>query len=174
MSKRINKRQVLEALKKATGMGDTSVSAKLLSGPLHCSTNAVAQCLRPLVREGRAAITEKDGGRNFYYWVSDSIQERRLEPRFKGFDFTDSRSWISMDQINYAFGGTNFGSPGTVAYRRKLLERACVKKALAYHCGGTITRIMRELGLIHHNETLTELGKQVSRCALHDYLTGAP
>ncbi|AIU44321.1 hypothetical protein RG2014_067 [Delftia phage RG-2014] len=172
MKRPITKHEVLICLKQATAPGDTSVTALLLSGHMGVSTNAVAQALRPLVREGRAGVV-KDGGRSFYYWISDKIQEDRLQPLFKGFDFMDSRAWVSDEQIVKAFTGTNFG-PNSLSYHRTLLEKACVKKSQAYHCGGTITRIMLEMGLIHRNETLTALGKQVSRCALHKYLTDAP
>ena len=174
MSKRITKLEVLVCLKQATAIGDRSISAAGLAKEIQCTANAVAQCLRSLVREGRAAIAEKDGGKAYYYWVSDKIQETMLKPLFKGFDFTDSRAWISMEQLVLRFSGTNFGGDGTVAYHRLLVEKACVKKSQGYHCGGTITRILLELELIHRNETLTELGKQVSRCALHKYLTDAP
>lgn len=173
MSKRITKLEVLVCLKQATAHNQSSITALVLSCHMGVSTNAVAQALRPLVHEGRAGII-KDGKQSFYYWISDQIQAKRLAPRFQGYDYMDSRAWISMEQLVLRFSGTNFGGDGTVAYHRLLVEKACVKKSQGYHCGGTITRILLELELIHRNETLTELGKQVSRCALHKYLTDAP
>ena len=56
---------------------------------------------------------------------------------------------LSDDEITAAFGNTDFGSYSDTAFaKRKLLCEALFKVAVGYGCGGTITRIMRDLKLI--------------------------
>ena len=54
----------------------------------------------------------------------------------------DSSSIVSDEDIVRAFEGTNFGTDN----HRELLHVGVLKKACQYHCGHTITTIMRDLG----------------------------
>jgi len=66
---------------------------------------------------------------------------------------------ISDEEIEQAFKGTNFGHTNY----RDLLSASVLKKAAGYHCGWTITTIMKELKLIGKNETITKRGKLLLR-----------
>jgi len=58
---------------------------------------------------------------------------------------------ISDQEIEEAFLGTNFGVTGVDAYR-KLLVASVMKKLVGYHCGHTITTIMKKMELIGVSE----------------------
>lgn len=62
---------------------------------------------------------------------------------------------ISDQEIAAAFEGTNFGG----ADHRKLLEQGVLKRLAGYHCGHTLTMIMRRLGLTTAKDTVTKKGK---------------
>jgi len=51
---------------------------------------------------------------------------------------------IPNEELMAAFTGTNFGH----TQYRELLNASVFKKLVGYHCGHTITQIMKELGLI--------------------------
>lgn len=63
---------------------------------------------------------------------------------------------ITDAEIDAAFEGTNFGG----ANRRKLLEQGVLKRLTGYHCGHTLTMILRGLGLTTVNDTVTKKGKR--------------
>ena len=62
---------------------------------------------------------------------------------------------ITDDEIAAAFNGTNFGG----ADHRKLLEQGVLKQLTGYHCGHTLTMIMRRLGLTTEKDNVTKKGK---------------
>lgn len=63
---------------------------------------------------------------------------------------------LTDDYIKTCFAGTNFGRHDY----RVLLAHSVLKKAIGYHCGWTITQIMKNIGLITPKaENLTQLGK---------------
>ena len=53
-------------------------------------------------------------------------------------------SQVTDEEIEAAFAGTNFGTNE----HRLMLARSVLKVALGYHCGSTITGIMRRMELI--------------------------
>lgn len=61
---------------------------------------------------------------------------------------------ITDKEIEIAFLGTNFGH----TKYRELLNASVLKKLVGYHCGHTITVIMKELGLIGKTEKPTKKG----------------
>lgn len=63
---------------------------------------------------------------------------------------------ITDANIAEAFEGTNFGG----ANHRKLLEQGVLKRLTGYHCGHTLTMILRRLGLTTANDTVTKKGKR--------------
>ncbi len=63
---------------------------------------------------------------------------------------------ITDAEIASAFEGTNFGG----ADHRKLLEQGALKRLTGYHCGHTLTMIMRKLGLTTEKDTVTKKGKR--------------
>lgn len=76
-----------------------------------------------------------------------------------------SRDVIPDDELAAAFRNTNFGN----ADPRKILEASVLKKALGYHCGHTITQIMKRLRLIGKSDALLVRGRDVLRSA-YDHL----
>lgn len=66
---------------------------------------------------------------------------------------------ITDEEIEQAFKGTNFG----YTQYRELLSASVLKKAVGYHCGWTITTIMKELKLIGKNEKLLKRGQLLLR-----------
>lgn len=73
---------------------------------------------------------------------------------------------ISDAEIEEAFRNTNFGH----TKYRKLLSASVFKKAVGYHCGYTITTIMKELKLIGANEQITKRGKLLLRETYSDLM----
>lgn len=73
---------------------------------------------------------------------------------------------ISDEEIEKAFQNTNFGSTN----HRKLLEVSVLKRLVDYHCGWTITEIMKELNLIGKTEKVTKKGKEFVREAYHELM----
>lgn len=61
---------------------------------------------------------------------------------------------VTDEDIDKAFEGTNFG---TKDYRT-LLNYSVLKKLVGYHCGWTITCIMKELKLIGKTGKVTKRG----------------
>jgi|JI10StandDraft_1071094.scaffolds.fasta_scaffold729987_1 hypothetical protein len=62
---------------------------------------------------------------------------------------------ITDTEIAAAFEGTNFGG----ANHRRLLEQGVLKRLTGYHCGHTLTMIMRDLGLTTEKDNATKKGK---------------
>lgn len=75
---------------------------------------------------------------------------------------------IPDGELTEAFTGTNFGG----ADHRALLEASVLKKALGYHCGHTITTIMRDMRLIGKNGNVLRRGQLLLREA-YDHLLRA-
>lgn len=63
---------------------------------------------------------------------------------------------VTDEEIASAFEGTNFGSSD----HRNLLACSVLKVALNYHCGWTITEIMKRMGLITATLKVTARGKE--------------
>ncbi|MEG2990170.1 MAG: hypothetical protein RR818_02405 [Citrobacter sp.] len=82
----------------------------------------------------------------------------------------DSSKVVSDEDLLRAFAGTNFG---TTDYR-PLLHQAVLKKACDYHCGHTITQIMKELGLIGTNGRPLKKGVNMLRIAYHEQMVKGP
>lgn len=82
----------------------------------------------------------------------------------------DTRQVVSDDELAKAFAGTNFGS----ADLRQELHVAVLKKASGYHCGHTITTIMRELRLIGVHGLPTKKGRRLISLAFHALMVGGP
>ena len=82
----------------------------------------------------------------------------------------DTRPVIGDDELTKAFAGTNFGS----ADHRQELHVAVLKKASGYHCGHTITTIMRELRLINTSGLPTKKGRRLISLAFHALMVGGP
>lgn len=82
----------------------------------------------------------------------------------------DTSGIVSDDELDNAFSGTNFGTED----HRGLLHQAVLKKSLNYHCGHTITEIMRELGLIRKSGEPTSKGIDMLRVAYRDLTTKGP
>jgi len=76
---------------------------------------------------------------------------------------SDSSKVISEKELERAFAGTDFG---TTDYRG-VLHNAILKKACEYHCGHTITEIMKELRLIGHKGALLKRGIEFLRASYH-------
>ena len=68
---------------------------------------------------------------------------------------------VTDAEIAAAFEGTNFGH----AHYRELLNVSVLKRLVGYHCGHTITQIMKELGLIGKTEKPTKRGIALVRKA---------
>lgn len=68
---------------------------------------------------------------------------------------------VSDDEITAAFAGTNFGHTDY----RELLNASVFKKLVGYHCGHTITEIMKKLGLIGKTGRPTKRGVELVRQA---------
>ena len=82
----------------------------------------------------------------------------------------DTRPVVSDDELAKAFAGTNFGG----ADHRQELHVAALKKASGYHCGHTITTIMRELRLIDVSGLPTKKGRKLISLAYHALMVGGP
>lgn len=76
---------------------------------------------------------------------------------------SDSSKVISEKELERAFASTNFGTTG----HREILHTAMLKKACGYHCGHTITEIMKELRLIGHKGALLKRGIEFLRASYH-------
>lgn len=83
---------------------------------------------------------------------------------------TDTRQVVTDEEIALVFDGTNFGT----ADYRGLLHTAVLKKACGYHCGHTLTAIMRELRLIGANSLPTKKGRKLLSLAYHSLMVGGP
>lgn len=70
-----------------------------------------------------------------------------------------SKPEIADAEIESAWGNANFGKPLTVEQKREFIRCAVMKKAMDYHCGHTITQIMKELGLINKDELPSKKGR---------------
>jgi len=64
------------------------------------------------------------------------------------------QSIVTEAEIQIVFSGTNFGHTNY----RELLNASVLKKLVGYHCGHTITVIMKELELIGKTEKPTKKG----------------
>lgn len=93
------------------------------------------------------------------------VDRRKLVPAVAT---PDSSSVVSDEDIARAFEGTNFGTDK----HRDLLHVGVLKKACQYHCGHTITTIMRDLGLIRTTGALTKKGVEMLRIAYHKQMIG--
>lgn len=82
----------------------------------------------------------------------------------------DTRPVVSDDELAKTFAGTNFGG----ADHRQKLHVAVLKKASGYHCGHTITTIMRELRLIDASGLPTKKGRKLISLAYHALMVGGP
>ena len=82
----------------------------------------------------------------------------------------DSSEVVSEAELQMVFSGTNFGTP----HHRQLLHVAVLKKACDYHCGRTITTIMRELGLIGVSGVPTKKGRRMMQIAFHQIMIKEP
>lgn len=82
----------------------------------------------------------------------------------------NSSEVVSEEDLVAAFKGANFGT----SEHRHLLHQAVLKKACGYHCGHTITTIMRELGLIGVNMLPTKKGRNLMRIAFDEQMTEGP
>lgn len=76
---------------------------------------------------------------------------------------------ITDEEIEQAFKGTNFDH----TKYRELLSASVFKRAVGYHCGWTITTIMKELKLIGKSETITKRGKLLLRESYTDLMRSA-
>lgn len=79
-----------------------------------------------------------------------------------------SENIISEQELEIVFLGTNFGGVD----HRKLLEASVLKKAMGYHCGWTITRIMERMHLVSPTGNVLKRGKEPLRTVpeLHEFL----
>lgn len=75
---------------------------------------------------------------------------------------------VSDEEVERAFLGTNFGSDDF----RSILNQAVLKKMMHYHCGHTITVIMKDLKLIGKTEKPTLKGINLVRVAYGDLVRG--
>lgn len=73
---------------------------------------------------------------------------------------------ISDEELEKAFRNVNFG----VADHRALLNASVLKKLVGYHCGWTITCIMKDLKLIGETEKVTKKGILLVREAYSDLM----
>ena len=69
------------------------------------------------------------------------------------------RNEITNEQIENAWGNANFGNPMDIMQKRNYLLCAVMKKAMGYHCGFTITQIMKELELLKKDELPNAKGR---------------
>jgi hypothetical protein len=76
-----------------------------------------------------------------------------------------SEEVVTPQELADAFTNTNFGGVD----HRELLHASVIKKACGYHCGHTITCIMKELRLINRSGDVLKRGKDLMRSdrALH-------
>lgn len=89
-------------------------------------------------------------------------------------DPLDSKTWFSDEDLIAAFANTNFGTNDPAEWRQ-LVEKMCVKKAVHYHCGHTITMIGVQLGLLTpKKQKISKRGINVARCAVHDLVKRGP
>lgn len=82
----------------------------------------------------------------------------------------DSSEVVSEAELQMVFSGTNFGT----SEHRHLLHQAVLKKACGYHCGYTITTIMRELKLIGSSGIPTKKGRNLMRIAFREQMMDGP
>lgn len=82
----------------------------------------------------------------------------------------DTSQVVSDEELAKAFAGTDFGG----ADHRNELHVAVLKKASGYHCGHTITTIMRELRLIGASGLPTKKGRKLISLAYHALMVGGP
>lgn len=82
----------------------------------------------------------------------------------------DTRPVVSNEKLAKAFYGTDFGDSD----HRQLLHVAVLKKACGYHCGHTITTIMRELSLISASGLPTKKGRRLISLAFHQQMLEGP
>ncbi len=82
----------------------------------------------------------------------------------------DTQSIVSDQALAQAFAGTNFGT----SEHRHLLHQAVLKKACGYHCGHTITTIMRELSLIGVSGLPTKKGRRLMQLAWRSQMLKGP
>ena len=73
---------------------------------------------------------------------------------------------VSDAEIEIHFLGTNFGH----AKHREMLNASVLKKLVGYHCGHTITEIMKNMGLIGKTGKPTKKGITLVREAFHDQM----
>lgn len=73
---------------------------------------------------------------------------------------------ISDEELEQAFKNTNFGTDNY----RALLNTSVLKKLVGYHCGWTITCIMKDLKLIGKTEKVTKKGILLVREAYDDLM----
>lgn len=73
---------------------------------------------------------------------------------------------VTDEEIAEAFRFTNFGHNK----HRELLNASVLKKLVGYHCGHTITTIMRELKLIGKTGVPTQRGIQLVRDAFSEQM----
>lgn len=73
---------------------------------------------------------------------------------------------ITDEEIQMVFTNTNFG----VTDYRGLLNSSVLKKLVGYHCGWTITCIMRDLKLIGKTDKVTKKGILLVREAYGDLM----
>lgn len=74
---------------------------------------------------------------------------------------------VTDAEIETAFDGTNFGHTN----HREILNSSVLKKLVGYHCGHTITEIMRKLGLIGKTGKPTKRGVMLVREAYDHLMT---
>ena len=80
----------------------------------------------------------------------------------------DTSQVVSDEELAKAFAGTDFGG----ADHRNELHVAVLKKASGYHCGHTITTIMRELRLVGASGLPTKKGRKLISLAYHALMVG--
>lgn len=80
-----------------------------------------------------------------------------------------SEEIISEASLLDAFDGRNFGKT-IEANPRPFLHMSVFKTLVGYHCGGTITGIMIDLGLIDKCDNVTPKGIELIRAAYSDQL----
>jgi len=73
---------------------------------------------------------------------------------------------VTDAEIATAFDGTNFGH----TRHRELLQASVLKRLVGYHCGHTITEIMRRMGLIGKTNKPTKRGIAMVREAYSDIM----
>lgn len=96
------------------------------------------------------------------------IKELEASQAQRATQTTDSSEVISNEELQQAFSGTNFGTDDF----RGLLHVAILKKACHYHCGHTITTIMKDLRLIGTNGQPLKRGIELLRAAYSNQMQG--